>query len=132
MPRRALMTDVSSFPTDIRWERLCVSEDMLAARVCDSDLPPKWQSSIAVFRYVPSAEYQVYPGRRLIYYKVACTITGFQPESEEIEGQIDFTQVHVEEVFDFQTRLKSYLPCHGAAIEVTVGPREKEIPLDEY
>jgi hypothetical protein len=48
-------------PTDIPWTRICVTEDMMDRVVCDDRLPPKWQSSIAVYRYVPDEEYQLYP-----------------------------------------------------------------------
>ena len=48
-------------PTDIPWKRICVSEDMLDRILCDEPLPPKWQSSIAVFKYTPDDDYQLYP-----------------------------------------------------------------------
>ena len=48
-----------ALPVDIPWERWCVSEDMMAQQVCYSDRPAKWQSSIAVFRYVPNDDYQI-------------------------------------------------------------------------
>lgn len=40
-------------PTDIPWTRVCVSEDMIDRVICDDRLPGKWQSSLAVFKYVP-------------------------------------------------------------------------------
>lgn len=46
---------------DIPWKRICVTKDMLDRVVCDNVLPPKWQSSIAVFKYVPVQEYQLFP-----------------------------------------------------------------------
>ena len=70
-----------AIPNDIRWQRICYTEDMADPAPCDDAVPPKWQTSIAVFRYVPEAEYQVTEGRRLSYLKVTCTISSYQPKS---------------------------------------------------
>jgi hypothetical protein len=56
-----------NLPTDIRWERICVTEDMMAKDACSVSTPPKWHTSIAVYRYVPGTDYQVYPGRIIFY-----------------------------------------------------------------
>lgn len=109
-------------PTDIVWERICVTEDMMDPHACDSDMPPKWQTSMALFKYTPKDEYQLYEKRRIVYYKLVATIGSYQPEADEIEGAIDWSRVHVQDVHDFQERLKSYLPCHGALIQVTAAP----------
>jgi hypothetical protein len=113
-----------NLPTDIAWERVCVSGDMTATGACgpSNELPPKWQSSIAVFRYVPEAEYQTYPGRKIVYYKVTCTLTSYQPRADEIEGVVDRAGLRAEEVEDLERRLNSYLPCHGAILQVKVSP----------
>lgn len=108
------------YPTDVRWERMCVTQDMLDPEGCDQVAPPRWQTSIAVFRYVPDDEYQVYPGRRIIYYKVSCTITGYQPQSEEIGAAIDWNKLTLQEVQDYEKALTEPLPCHGALVQVTV------------
>ena len=39
-----------SLPLDIPWQRICVTRDMMDTAVCELRLPPKWQSSIAVFK----------------------------------------------------------------------------------
>lgn len=54
-----------NLPTEIPWERICVTKDMLDQGVCDNDRPGKWRSSIAVFKYVPEEEYQTYPTREI-------------------------------------------------------------------
>jgi hypothetical protein len=129
-----------SLPVDVPWERWCVSEDMIDQTVCDSDRPAKWQSSIAVFRYVPDDDFQSYPGRRITYLKVVCTVAGYQPKADEIQGVSQnlggigitpFTQAELER------RLASYSPCNEAIVQVTVGPKhrrkgEKPVPLDRY
>ncbi len=111
-----------NLPTDIRWERICVTEDMMAEHACSGNAPPKWNPSIAVYRYVPETDYQVYPGHIIIYYKVVCTITSYQPQADEIETQIDWRHTHFQDKIDFDAKLKSYLPCNGAMIQVIVTP----------
>lgn len=111
-----------NLPTDIRWERICVTEDMMARNACSGNTPPKWNTSIAVYRYLPEADYQVYPGRQILYFKVVCTITSYQPQADEIETKIDWSQTHFQDQIDFHTKLKSYLPCNGAMVQVIVTP----------
>ena len=74
-------------PTDIPWERVCFTEDMLDRVVCDERLPPKWQSSLAVFRYVPEEDYQLFPSYEISYLKVTATITGYQALEDEIQAR---------------------------------------------
>src|SRR3954447_11056666 len=84
-----------SLPTDIPWERICVTEDMIDPRVCDERLPAKWQTSMAVFKYRPDEEDQLYPAYDITYLKVTATITGYQPLDKEIQGEIDWNGVDV-------------------------------------
>jgi hypothetical protein len=127
-----------SLPIDIPWERICVSTDMIDPKVCDSDRPAKWQSSIAVFKYLPDDDYQNYPGRKITYIKVTCTIAGYQPKADEVEGVLTnwsslsyagapYTQDELER------RLLEYKPCHEAIVQVTVAPKPgTDVPLHEY
>ncbi len=119
------------YPTDIRWERICVSTDMLDPHGCDEGSPPRWNSSIAAFRYVPEDEYQVYENRRIVYYKIACTITSYQPKADEITGAIDWSRLTSTQISDFQKKLLSYLPCNGAVVQVSVTPQHPA-DLDDY
>jgi hypothetical protein len=119
------------YPTDIRWERVCVTRDMLDPTGCGRGTPPRWSSSIAVFRYVPEDRYQVYAKRRIVYFKVTCTITGYQPKVDEVAGEVDWEGLSVAEVADFEDRLTAYMPCHGAVVQVSVVPPTKA-PLDDY
>jgi hypothetical protein len=125
-----------SLPVDIPWERWCVSEDMMDLAACDTDRPAKWQSSIAVFKYVPEDDYQVYSGRKITYLKVVCTISGYQPKESEIQGILsDLASIATTEVAqkDLEPKLAKYRPCNEAIIQVTVAPPSKlGIPLDEY
>lgn len=121
-----------NLPDDVCWERVCVSDDMVDRLACDTVLPPRWRSSIAVFRYVPAAEYQNHPGRKLIYYKVVCTVTGYQPRQDEITGAINFEGFRTSQVDDLEQRLATFMPCHGAAIQVSVAPADSGIAVANY
>jgi hypothetical protein len=127
-----------SLPIDIPWERICVSEDMIDPRVGDSDRPAKWQSSIAVFKYVPDEEYQAYPGRKITYLKVTCTVAGYQPKADEVQGiltnwsRLSYAGVPYGQD-ELERRLLAYKPCHEAILQVSVAPRRAEgVPLGEY
>jgi hypothetical protein len=108
---------------------------MMDRLACDSDRPAKWNSSIVVFRYVPDEDYQIYPGRRLTYLKVVCTITGYQAKADEIEGIIkDVSGLTTTDLSDeIEKAAASVMPCSEALLQVTVAPPEAaRVPLDRY
>jgi len=111
-----------NFPTDIKWERLCVTPDMMFLSNDLNDFPPKWNSSVALFKYVPEEEYQVYVGRKITYLKVVCTITGYQKKNYEIEGEVPWDKLNYDDGEDLDVLLKTYDPCHGAILQVAVMP----------
>jgi len=123
-----------NLPTDIPWERICVTEDMMDPTLCDSRTPAKWQTSLAVFKYRPADEYQLYPKYRITYLKVTATITGYQPLDKEIQGALDWHGVNVSTIPGLTDLLNSYNPCHGAILQVVVGPhgRHEDVPLSQY
>jgi len=126
-----------NLPTDIPWERICVTEDMIDPIVCDERLPAKWQSSMAVFKYKPEDDYQLFPNYKITYLKITATITGYQPMDKEIQGKIKWDGVDATTQFTnevLKDLLSSYYPCNGAILQVVVGPHGKkpELPLKEY
>lgn len=123
-----------NLPTDIPWERICVTEDMIDPRVCDARMPAKWQTSVAVFKYQPEEEDQLYPQYTISYLKVTATITGYQPLDQEVQGEIDWDGVDVSTIPGLTDLLNSYSPCHGAILQVAVGPHGggRDVPLKEY
>jgi hypothetical protein len=127
---------VSSFklnlPTDIPWERVCVSKDMMDERACDDVRPKKWSSSLAIYKYQPAEEYQLYPGRSITYLKVAATITGHHPREEELEQEIDFDRLSIAQVDLIEEILDEYVPCSGALLQLTVAPPEVEPAEPEW
>ena len=74
------MANPLDIPTDIPWRRICVSDDMLDPVPCDNEFPPRWRSSLAVFRYDPADEYQPFDDYVVSYIKVVASIAPFAPE----------------------------------------------------
>jgi hypothetical protein len=109
------MSFALNIPTDIPWRRLCVTEDMLDPNACDASLPPRWKSSIAVYRYDPAEEYQPYEDRRVSYLKVAVTIVPWAPELGD-----DLLRRYVPP--RLVDSLQEAFPCYGALLHVTVTP----------
>jgi len=124
-------------PTDIPWTRLCVSDDMIDRNICDREFPFRWRSSVTVFSYQPAEEYQIYAGKTVTYLKVVCTITGFQPNPDELglrDGTIADNWNDAAVIEDFRNAVGRYYPCHGAILEVAVGPPENDpqVASSEY
>ena len=95
------------FPINIPWTRICVSGDMLDPSTGPpGTTPPLWQSSMALFSYEPPDEYQIHPGRRIVYYKLTCTITNYQPQDDQILGQIDWDGLNYAEAQDLERKLR--------------------------
>ncbi|MCW4053436.1 MAG: hypothetical protein NWE84_00755, partial [Candidatus Bathyarchaeota archaeon] len=122
------------FPTEIPWERICVNEDMIDPVVCDEQRPAKWQTSMAVFKYRPDDDFQKFPKYDITFLKVTATITGYQPLDQEIQGEINWNGVNVATIPGLADLLNSYNPCHGAILQVVVGPKgeKPEMPLEDY
>ena len=103
-----------SVPTDIPWRRVCASSDMHDVDPCDLALPPRWRSSIALFRYDPDEAFQPYPDLLVSYLKLTVTITPFAPELD--------TKLGTREI----DALAPAFPCYGALLHVSVGPTEEQ------
>lgn len=121
---------VSSFslnmPTDIPWQRICVTEDMLDRRPCDRKIPLRWKSSITIYRYDPDEEYQPYEEFAVTYLKVGLTIAPFAPE-------LDFNEIRRRVPPILIDDLEEAYPCYGAILHVTVTPRSHEqTELSDY
>ena len=119
------------FPEDMPWTRLCVTESMMDAAVCDGVGPPRWRSSVAVFTHEPAEADQVQPGWLVSYLKVAITLTKYQPSGAEI-GVPDSAWNALPAIDNFAALDRSY-PCYGALLSVTVGPHHgAQVALADY
>ncbi len=131
-----MSANVLSLPVDIPWTRLCVSDDMIDSKVCDRKFPYRWRSSVAVFSYQPPEEQQSYEGMIVSYLKVACTITGYQPNLEEVgikNRRVDSYWNSPAVIENYKETVNKYYGCHGALLEVAVAPRSREgVPLSKY
>jgi hypothetical protein len=124
-----------TLPTDIPWVRKCVSNDMIDQRLCDAKSPFRWRSSIAIFEYQPEEDNQTYKGMIISYFKVTCSITGYQENSQEIglnyHGLRSYWQ-NQPGIVDYLTTLQQYYPCYGAVLEFKVGPEDNQTNLNDY
>src|SRR5690606_9649734 len=126
-----------NLPTDIPWKRSCVTEDMIDKVVCDDELPGKWRTSMAVFKYTPEEDYQLFPDYDISYLKVSATITGYQPLDKEIQAELDWDGVDADTEFTnevLKELLTSHHPCTGAILQVVVGAPDNnpDIALAKY
>jgi PASTA domain len=120
-----------NLPTEIPWERICVTRDMIATE--RRELPGKWRSSIAVFKYVPDEDYQSYEGREISYLKVVVTVCGYQAKDKEVEGKIVWNQLTTTDIKNVDELLSHYHPCTGAIVQVAVMPKgRQELSADDY
>lgn len=105
-------------PGDIPWRRICVSEDMLDPDPCDLTRPPRWHASLAAFRFDPDEDYQPYEDMVVSYVKVVATMAPYVPRPG----------IAIEKGFpwDISEGVEQAIPCYGAILQVTVGPRKDE------
>jgi hypothetical protein len=106
---------------------------MMDKRFCNRVFPFAWRTSTAISVYEPPIEdlpANLCEGR-VTFLKVTCSITGYQPTSEET-GQI-VTLPDTEGNEDLQDAidriLSEYFACYGALINVAVFPLEVEREL---
>ncbi|MEN3326754.1 MAG: hypothetical protein V7638_1561, partial [Acidobacteriota bacterium] len=129
-----------SLPVDIPWRRLCVSDDMIDPKICDRKFPYRWRSSVSVFSYQPPEDQQTYDEMTVSYLKVACTITSFQPNPDEVglkDRRVDSYWNTPLVIADYLNKVSKAYPAYGAILEVGVAPSQKSIdgeaiPLDKY
>jgi len=129
-----------SLPVDIPWKRLAFSADMMVRAPYQGVMPRRWRSSLTIFGYEPGPEYQIYDGQTISYLKVSASITGFQPDPDEVgikdrrnrEAWKDRTIIE-----EYEKAAGAYYGCYGAILEIAVTPsgsaeQVAKIPLDDY
>lgn len=158
------MVKSTKLPEDIKWERICttsnthfyspeeirstlvrfgIDPDSIDPEIIESIsryLPPRWISSLALFKYVPSADEQEYNGRIITYIRIVATITNYQPEpypalsiisvpSSGVDSWLGsimpfaeyVTEAYMDEAIEYITKPRDY-PCFGALLSVSVSP----------
>src|SRR5258708_2574740 len=115
-----------SLPIDVPWKRLAISQQMYAPSI-DTPLPPKWESSVAVYAYEPSPDPALDdPTEKTTFLKIVATVTGFEP--------VDFSYW-----FPYIVN-PVYFPAYSALIQLAVFPNganpdsqsHGEWTIDEY
>lgn len=126
-----------SLPIDIPWRRLCVSEDMLDTKFCDRRFPYRWRSSVAVFSYEPPNDQQQQEDIVVSYLKVVCTITGFQPDPDEVGLKDRRVETHWNDpavIENYREIVTRYYGCYGAILEVALAPgsAQRTVPASQF
>ena len=130
-------------PQDITWTRLAFSRDMIDTSFGDMAFSPKWRSSLAVYFYVVPEEEtaDAYPNSRILYLKLTCSITGFNPseglravkKAAEEAGTLDDLQRTLWEVIISSGWASKYWPCLGAIMQIAVYPNNPDgVAPDDY
>ncbi|MBT2456852.1 hypothetical protein [Streptomyces sp. ISL-86] len=130
-------------PLDITWTRMAYSRDMVDTNFADFTFGPKWRSSLAVYYYlVPEEETaDEYPNSRIVYLKLTCSITGFNPSETLADamrlasdsGALDDLQRSTWEVISGSGWSAKYWPCLGAIMQLAVYPSgDGNVGPDDY
>ena len=119
-------------PQDITWTRMAFSRDMMDTNFGDLVFQPKWRSSLAVSYYIvpPEDTADGYPNSRIVYLKLTCSITGYNPSEElrdamtaaEQAGTLDDLQRTLWEVIVASGWAATYWPCLGAMVSCFARP----------
>jgi hypothetical protein len=107
-------------PIQIPWKLVASSPDMMDETFCNKKFPFPWRSSIAIYSNdVDEASLpEEYADKRFTYLKVSCSITGYQPTSDETKkGLVSFPNVPTEKLKNI---FSEYFACYGALIEIGV------------
>jgi hypothetical protein len=118
-----------TYPTDIPWKLLTTSQDMMDSSAGDRRFPPKWRSSLAFFYYEPKLDAEAFKGRRIVYLKVVCSITGYQIDNKELGTFVRSPgELTLEPYWDIYNMAQTYHPCYGAMLHLAVFPHQEDDP----
>lgn len=126
------------FSPDIPWTLIDSSPDMMDTTFCDKKFPPPFRSSVAVYAYQPPLDQlppEIACSQRLVYLKISCSITGYQPTGDE-KSQIVKLLDNVPQIDPSRIDqiIGEYLACYGVLLNVGVFPFDpnRQQDLDKY
>ena len=120
------MSDIV-YPQEIPWKLLATAKDMMDTNIVDRRFPSKWKSSMAFFYYEPEIEMEVLSGRKIMYLKVTCSITGYQVDDNELGVEVKNPKEWDSRVYqNFHNIIRDYYPCYGALLHLAVFPRGED------
>ncbi len=127
------MTEIG-YPTEVPWKHLSTSSDMMDTDFSDRSFPLKWKSSMAFFYYEPDLDPTVLAGRKIVYLKAVCSITGYQVDDNELGVDVRKPREWNSRVYaNFHALLRDYYPCYGAVLNFAVFPlKENDIKRYPY
>ncbi|MEV7132220.1 hypothetical protein AB0N24_04965 [Arthrobacter sp. NPDC093128] len=109
---------------------------MIDTNFGDFEFGAKWRSSLAVYYYLVPREETAddYPNSRIVYLKLTCSITGYNPSEDlsgaqqlrEDSGALDDLQRSTWEVITSSGWSTQYWPCLGAIMQLAVYPSDRE------
>ena len=122
------MTEIG-YPVEIPWKHLSTSSDMMDTDFSDRSFPLKWKSSMAIFYYEPDLDPAVLAGRKIVYLKAVCSITGYQVDDNELGVDVRKPLEWDSRVYaNFDALTRDYYPCYGALLNFAVFPlKENDI-----
>jgi len=124
--------------TDIPWTLIDSSVDLMDTTFCNKKYPPPFRSSVAVYAFEPNPDLlpeEIACSQHLLFLKISCSITGYQPSGEE-NGQIVKLLSGVPEIDPAQLEqlTRDYLACYGVLLNVAVFPFDnaRRDDIDSY
>lgn len=122
------MTEIG-YPVEIPWKHLSTSSDMMDTDFSDRSFPLKWKSSMAIFYYEPDLDPAVLAGRKIVYLKAVCSITGYQVDDNELGVDVRKPLEWDSRVYaNFDALTRDYYPCYGALLNFAIFPlKENDI-----
>ena len=121
-----MATQLLNLPVNIPWKLVAVSPDMMDTKALNKRFPYEWRSSLAISAYEPSLEElpDEICDELITYFKITCSITGYQPTAEETEeGYTRFPNVPAERLDQI---LREYFACYGVLLNAAVFPYDPE------
>lgn len=122
-----------TYPQEIPWKHLATSRDMMDTDISDREFPVKWKSSMAFFYFEPKLDPEILDGRKIIYLKIVCSVTGYQVDDNELGVDVENPKEWDSRVYhNFHELIRDYYPCYGALLHLAIFPYKKEDDIKRF